>query len=748
MNMMKAVVIFSAILCLTTNVSAVEEDLDEMMLRKARHSTASWGATWLEDASNNYMWNAESFMYHDKTYGTEVWKLTSTNDVVQFWMNTVDQQVWSADGKRAAFMSKRMTYAYDKTAQTGPIWFIVDTDGGHLRAGNNIASREVWDNVSTSYSWSPIEPDVSYDCGSGKYDANRSRNTLYRVTVSDSGDGAEPWLTYPEDCAVIKSMSPRGEGALVFKQYREVVYPSTIYPPGSKQNHIPNGITTNRPHGPWGGTPDSILIKGLNPIGSMQWMQVMPSGSGVYWKFKTFGSHPDGGSDYTHDTTWPYNWGGEAEPINTSYGGGSDPWCDATGGGYDCMSGASHTVLDFWGRYAFFGYNEHGEMAQVYDIDSHTFKTSQFPNIYFQHGSAKTWSDDWVTAGGPDAYNSHTEDKIYRVRYNDSNNTEPVLYTHGCYNSPNNKCYGTAYWSLPHPVLSPDGTKTAFQGTMFNNDLSDGNEEQGEIMWGVMYWPHPPEITQATASSGTVTVRFDWRLSETTRGYTQRGWPDEATDDPPAPRETKLFRLWRSSNGTTWLPQGTVTANPFDKFDFMDGGLKNGQVAYWEITDIPGNGTWYYAVTSLEHSGLESHTLSNIFQITVVGGAGTGTQSAPYSSDPKADTNIITSYNSNLKRYYNIYALDGAPPTITQNRRIASVPVSSGNTFIDVFGKTDGSTQYVVTAVDTQGNESPAIVPCNYGHKQSPASEDGQYFVTWEFKEESKVPKIQSTTIQ
>ena len=713
------------------SVSAVEEDLDEMMLRKDRHSTASWGPEWLEDSSNNYMWNSESFMYHDKTYGTEVWKLTGTNDVIQFWSNTVDQQVWSADGKRAAFMSKRMTHAYDKTVPTGPIWFIVDTDGGHLRAGNNIASREVWDNVSTSYSWSPIELDVSYDCGSDKYGADRNRTTLYRVTVSDSGDDAEEWLTYPESCAVVKSMSPRGEGALVFKQYREVVYPSTIYPPESKQNHFANGITTNRPHGSWGATPDTILIKGLNPMGSIQWMQVMPSGSSVYWKFKTFGSNPDGGSNYTHDTTWPYDWGGEAEPINTVGGGDSDPWCDApVEAGYDCMDNASHTVLDFWGRYAFFGRNEHGEMARVFDINSHTMFIEQFPNIIFQHGSAKTWSDDWVTAGNPDAYNSSTEDKIYRVKYNDSYDTEPILYTHACYNSPNNKCYGTAYWSTARPVLSPDGTKTAFQGTMFNNDLSGGNEEQGEVMWGTMYYPHPPEITQVTSSSGSVSIRFDWGLDRTTRGYTARGWPDEDTDNPPAPRETKLFRLWRSSDGATWEPQGTVNANPFTKFDFMDGGLKNGQVAYWEITDIPGEGTWYYGVTSLEHSGLESHTLSNIYQIAVSGGNGTGSQSVSYPADPKADTDIITLYNSDLIRYYNIYALDGSTPAITQDRRMASVSLSSGTSFIDVFGKPDGTTQYVVTAVDTQGNESTAL-DTTYAHKKSPAIADGQYTIEW-----------------
>ncbi|RII27485.1 MAG: hypothetical protein CXR30_15355 [Geobacter sp.] len=70
-------------------------------------------------------------------------------------------------------------------------------------------------------------------------------------------------------------------------------------------------------------------------------------------------------------------------------------------------------------------------------------------------------------------------------------------------------------------------------------------------------------------------------------------------------------------------------------------------------------------------------------------------------------------------RYYNIYAKDGAVPFTTdlpitdrQKYRIASIPASSDYAgsgafkYIDWLGATDGSTQYIVSSVDYQGNET------------------------------------------
>ena len=178
-----------------------------------------------------------------------------------------------------------------------------------------------------------------------------------------------------------------------------------------------------------------------------------------------------------------------------------------------------------------------------------------------------------------------------------------------------------------------------------------------------------------------------------------------------------------------------------NKYEFATGTWESGSESTnkWSTTDTPGNGTFYYAVTSIEHSGLESKSLSNIYSITVSGGSGTGSQDTAYPSNPGDDGDFYTSYNVNnakkLIRYYNIYAEDGSNPSIDQTNRVASVSnnACSGSkcSWIDCIGYTGGTTQFVVTAVDTQGNESTAL-SVTVTHKKSPAVVDGQYTIEWE----------------
>ena len=264
---------------------------------------------------------------------------------------------------------------------------------------------------------------------------------------------------------------------------------------------------------------------------------------------------------------------------------------------------------------------------------------------------------------------------------------------------------------------SPDGTKISH--TL--NFLTD-SPDSSDIAYTVAYTPHPPEVTSVTNNSGTYTVRFDWRTDqEVSRGYTQRGWPDEATDDPPPPRETKLFRLWRSPNGTNeWTPVGTVNANIFSRYNFSTGDWTG--TKYWEITDTPGAGTWHYAVTAQEHSGLESRTLSNVFSTA-------GVQTAAYPSDPKGkkpfytnsprwpiykETKLSTPGQYRLEwaepdnpliRYYNIYYSTDSIPKALRKNRIASVPKGT-KVYVDWLANPNIDGHYLVTSVDSQGNES------------------------------------------
>jgi len=297
---------------------------------------------------------------------------------------------------------------------------------------------------------------------------------------------------------------------------------------------------------------------------------------------------------------------------------------------------------------------------------------------------------------------------------------------------------GISYNAFPRPNQSPDGTKVAYHQTILNNSISTPY-----INYAVVYYPYPPEIYNVTANGGTVTVRADWGTnSGNWRGYTKRKWPDETTGTYLPPREISNWRLWRSADGVSWIPVTTVAASAWSRYNFKTG-LWTGNT-YWDITDAPGNGTFYYGLTSIETSGLESHKLSNVYRVTLSGGSGSGSQTASYPADPGGKTSFSAttptsppsltkthqkapataagqytlswtepSSNSTV-RYYNVYALDGVAPTATQQRRIASLSrnICSGGScsWVDWLGATNGTTRYGITAVDVLGRESSITV--------------------------------------
>jgi hypothetical protein len=156
--------------------------------------------------------------------------------------------------------------------------------------------------------------------------------------------------------------------------------------------------------------------------------------------------------------------------------------------------------------------------------------------------------------------------------------------------------------------------------------------------------------------------------------------------------------------------------------------------------------TKYYAITSLEHCGLESRALSNLWKVVLDAGGSVlqQVQFSGYPANPGGKGNFYIAQppgplqvnsvhkqapasaagqytitwnapaNKTMIRYYNVYASDGSVPTAIQQHRIASVPASSdydgsgSYKYIDWLGNVSGSTKYLVTSVDSQGNESPA----------------------------------------
>ena len=159
---------------------------------------------------------------------------------------------------------------------------------------------------------------------------------------------------------------------------------------------------------------------------------------------------------------------------------------------------------------------------------------------------------------------------------------------------------------------------------------------------------------------------------------------------------------------------------------------------YYEVSQL-NSSTRYYAVTSEEHSRLESRTLSNTWQVTLDenGNVVESSEVTPYPSDPggvnpfwteapPAATNLSVTKQSTSGhyrltwneppkqytkiRYYNIYySTDGTPPA-DQRYRIASVPAGT-LTYLDWVANPTASAYYRVTSVDRQGNEGTEPAP-------------------------------------
>ena len=89
-----------------------QENLDELNARKSRLSSASWGYQYLEDASDHYHWQNETVMYNDVQTGHEVWRMSTTPNIINYYHNDIGVTPWSANGKRMAFISYRGTGAF------------------------------------------------------------------------------------------------------------------------------------------------------------------------------------------------------------------------------------------------------------------------------------------------------------------------------------------------------------------------------------------------------------------------------------------------------------------------------------------------------------------------------------------------------------------------------------------------------------------------------------------------------------
>jgi hypothetical protein len=736
-----------SVLLLLFSSALAYENLDELEMRTSRKGSNTFYSG--ENASNYYIWQPQTVSYVDTSTDHEVWIWTQTDDAHVMtestsWLLTEwPWRLWSADGKRIALHIQKDIGKFSRGS--GKPWFVSRSDGSYLRPAN-ASSRCVWDG-GRYFNWSPVEPDITYKIGDTQCSrTGLDRNSIYKNTILDTSVSYTQWVdlkagdTTDQYGETKRSITDDGMYMVVPDSssggnYREPLHIAEIY------KITPVGVEATSWDFPefdtdWGATVNTVEFHDTATVGSGSpagnyWIYAYnDSPNAARWRIRLSAIDGEGALDWdnppehTSDTSSPYAWWGttaemdsarEVQLWNTNH-------TPQPTGSYP-SEGAGHMDFDPWGRYAIIADGDPpsgGIGPTVVDIDDASYQAWNLGSATYC--SWGMWTDYPIcTADGG---------SVFAMNYLTGATDNLRVFDMNLVSGTNGRAYAG---------LSPDGTKAAT-----NTDWLNPTSQHGDLIIGVVFYPYPPEITSSIAAGGIVTTTFEWMLDSTPRGHVTRGWPNETTDDPPPPRETEKFRLWRSSDKLTWTPLGTTDANIFSRYNFKTG-VWSGSDS-WTITDSPGDGTWYYAVTAAEWSGLESRTLSNIYSITVSGGNVTGSQDMAYPSSPGDLDDISASdfYNSfntennSLIRYYNIYAEDGSNPTVSQENRIGSISVNACSdgkcSWVDWLGNTTGITRYAVTAVDSQGNESDSryVTAVSYDHRKSPAAAaPGQYTVEW-----------------
>ena len=736
------------------------EDIDEMFARKDRRDTAIWGPEYLEDP-NTFVWQPETFMYHDVTTGAEVWKMSSTPLLRTYYSNDIGVSPWNADGSKMAFTAwNRLSQAYNWNGYDGHefIEMTIDTTGDTLRPTVGGATH-----TATAYMhWSPQEPGAYYDVGNRYLGTGATSDTLYRNTVAADGTIVrEAILTLPAAAAsgtINKMISADGRKLIIEEDGR--YFPITILADGSAQLDVPGGYSMDRGFERIGNMDAGPVVNYHDQYmsGLGDWYYAMPSGSSVWLRVKTLGSGPDGGALYTGDQllpadqppydfgeVWPENYGGPffPQPISSDY----DP---------DLTAYWSHFVPDRWGRYALFSNGSDG-----LPIDRGSYYETVGPGVWDildhewvvpSHGGGAQhhdWSGftDWTVSSSGSNPNGYPSQKIVAQKYDDPYSQIVVNSAYTRYDG------GTNYASLIRPGQSPDGTKVSWHSEFLNGaDATD-------IFWSVVYNPYPATDLEAASATGDGV-----ELGFLPPKYTERRWIDPATGkidevngEVLYAREIKEYQVWRSTSPTSgWDIAGTVAAD-YDN-DSVTNTLKPLANGDWvsgtnKITfdDNPGDGVWYYAVTSTEHSGLESDELSEVIRVTISGGEVTSSQIVQaqgqkgfYNTAPAAPFDFTASQTSTAGhyelswsepgeakiRYYNVYYSTTGDSFMTdveaqdyQQFRIASLTAGTDG-YLDWLADPNADGFYGITSVDRYGNESDVTYVGGGGGNYRPTAVD------------------------
>ncbi len=697
------------------NPTNIPENLVELFKRKQRKDQASWNPSSLENPTS-FIWQPETFVYFDSISGHEVWKMTNTPKIDNFYHNDIGVTPWSADGKRMAIASQRATQAFSNS--DGRIWMTVNTNGKNFRPTVEGASR--WYNSINGYfHWCPQRPDTYYEV---TYGWPNDPNKLNKTVVTDSSVSTSTILTYPESIKIDKMISADGKKLLISSYDENKVYPTTVYPNPNIDDS--DGYSIDRNLGLYGTTPSTYTTAhDRYYAGTGDWYFIMPIGGAhrAWWKLKTIGSAADGGARYDNSdfpvTNSNYDFA-EAWPVNADSGNNPDPF----------LSGYwSHFVPDRWGRYALhsscctaLSWNDPlGIGPGVWDIDEKQYVVATFGGGASHHD----WHGftDWTVSS------SNGDDTVRTILAQKFNDKYSQIVVNQSYAHADG---GTSYETNPRPAQSPDGTKVAWHGEFLNG------QNAVDSFWSVVHYPAPPTNLGAILSqtAGKLDISF------LPPKYTSRTWInpntnliDEINGEVLFSREVKNYHLWRSNSlDQGWRLVNSSTANYLN--DSVTNTLKPTYNQSWvttqnkiKISDNLTNGTFFYALTTEEHSNLESRELSEIIQVTVSSNqVSSSTIALPkgkklfWTTPPNVPSNFnVTklstagqfrlSWNENSDskiRYYNIYYSELGNPAAIQARKIASLPYGT-QSFVDWLAHLSATVgHYGITAVDRQGNES------------------------------------------
>jgi len=702
---------------LGTTFSQAQENLDEMIARQQRQTSAAWGSQYLEDPSNYYIWQPESFCYTDLQTGTEVWVVERAPDLSEYYSVEHASNAWSFNGSKIGFFSSQRPTGNPAVTGEYHLRWIVNSDGSGLRACEGYGRR---DTPFEGFGWAHTE-NSNYTFGSGSGEGSNSY-TLYKNTVGENNvitgtlilntgsvnttkkELVKDGVSSNDSWIIARDIETHDAGPCNVRTTREMYFihldgtPAVdshwgiargIGPSGDPYgDHVTSseesfhdvwaiGYDGNRIIGDYGSTSDIFVM--MTRTGSC------PSDNGPQW------------ADWDGNSFGPNE---EIKVISNGEGLPNNPYG---------IQYFGHPTFDKWGRYGLVGTYEDSPPPGTRIWDSQT--NSFLPNyvLYDSYdGQHHTWAGwtDFVAGINPTTMN------LQMNKYNESNtgpNFKVVCQTH-------HPGYSGNYNGYPRPSQSPDGTKIAFATVWLNN----GGDDNPYISYAVAYYPYPPTNLTAVNDNG---IKISWRPPT----YTDRGWPDESSDPPPYAREIKTYHIWRStSQNSGWSEIGAVDAGyHVDSYYSLMPNLD--ELIY---TDHPADGTYYYALTSEEYSRLESKELSEILRVTVASGQLTGSsvvqakgQKNFWTTPPSAPANVNVAAQStaghylltweepeNSKiRYYNIYYSTGETPAPIRENRIASVPVGTSR-YLDWCAQNTGAS-YLITSVDRQGNEGSSFIP-------------------------------------